>query len=369
MIRLVVGVVLVLFNAAFVATEFAIIASRSTLLEGLAEQGNRRARLAVRAMRRLSLQLAGAQLGVTMASLGLGYVAEPAAEHLLESLLSRSDLPEGVVRTISLVVALSVVATIHTVVGEAIPKNLAISAPEKTLMALVLPYRGYLLVFRPVIRVLTWIANRLTRMLGVEPREELHGPRSAEDIVALLSASRREGLIEEFEHDLLTLALAYDERPVTVAMIPWEQVVTVPQGATATEVEAVVHRTGHTRLPVVGRATGAGVVGFVHAKDLLRLNEGVRDRALPPGLVRRLITVPPTTTLEELVARMRQLRTHVAVVVAPGSHPEGLVTLEDLLEELVGEISDETDPEVRQRALARTRRLARAQPAATVTDE
>lgn len=346
MIFLLVGVLLVLANGFFVATEFATIAARSSKVETLAEDGNRRAVLALQAARQLSLQLAGAQLGVTMASLGLGFVAEPAVDRYLSDVIGWAPLPEGVTRALALVLSLLVVVFVHTVLGETVPKNLAISAPERTLLSLVVPYRLYITAFKPLILALNWVAARVTRLLGIEPRDVLERVRSAEEIAAMLDASHEEGLIEEFQHELLTGALDFVELDVTSVMVPWLQVVTVSQDDTVVAVEEVVVRTGHTRLPVRGRGLGTHIVGFIHAKDLLAVPPEGRNRPLPPARIRQLINVSPDTTLQQLLARMRQLRIHLALVRAPDGSPMGLVTLEDLLEELVGEIRDESDKEI-----------------------
>ena len=174
---------LLVANGFFVAVEFALLASRRTKLEAMAEAGSARARLAIGSMRNLNLQLAGAQLGVTMASLLLGYVAEPAVSGLIEDLLERVvELPEGVLHTVGFIVALTIVAFLHMVVGEMVPKNIAIAAPERTLMALAAPNRLYVTVFGPLLAVLTWLANAGTRLVGVEPRDELATAASAEEL-------------------------------------------------------------------------------------------------------------------------------------------------------------------------------------------
>lgn len=373
MTRLLIGVLLIVVNGCFVATEFAMIAARTTKLETLAEDGSRSARQALHATRHLSLQLAGAQLGVTMASLGLGFVAEPVVDHFFDWLVGLTPLPHGLAHGLALATSLLLVVFVHTVFGETVPKNLAIAAPERTLLALVVPYSAFVAVFRPVLRFLNWLASGGARLLGVEPRDERERASSPEDLAAMLDASHEEGLIEEFQHELLTGALDFAEADVRSVMVPWRSVVTVDRRDSAAAMEEVISQRGHTRLPVVDAAAdadagpdahpdadGGAVVGFVHAKDLLNVAPSRRHEPLVPSMVRPLITVGPDTPLEDLLARMRQQRIHLAIVrdgqggddgdggAGGFGEPLGLVALEDLLEELVGELRDESDPETEE---------------------
>ena len=349
---LVVIVVLLLANAFFVAAEFALIAARRTQIEHLASEGNARARMGLHLMRELSFQLAGAQLGITMASLGLGFVAEPAVASLLESVLDPLGLPSGLLHTISFVVALTIVVFFHMVVGEMVPKNVAIAAPEQSLLWLALPVRLYSGLFRPVIRLLNGLANLGLRVLRIEPRDELAVAHTADELAAMLAASREQGLLEEFEHGLLRGALGFGEREVATIMVPRERVRGIRRTATVAEAEEVVVDTGHSRLVVYGRDID-DVLGFVHAKDLLRLPPSARDHPLPAGRVRRMLVLGRERRLEEVLVAMRRARVHVALVVDPSGRPAGIVTREDLLEELVGEIRDEHDPVAGQRGRRR----------------
>ena len=330
---LVAAALLLVANGFFVAVEFAVVGSRRTRLERLRDEGVARAGHALAATGDLNLQLAGAQLGITMASLGLGAVAEPAVAGLLDAVLGH---------TVAVVVALVLVVFAHLVVGEMVPKNIALTDPERTLLALVLPNRAYLWLFRPLIGVLNGVANLGMRVLRVEPRRELASARTAEDLAVMLAASREEGLIEDFAHDLLAGVLDFGDRVVGSVMVPRAQVVTVPVGATVAAVERVVVDTGHSRLPVVGRDLD-DVRGFIHAKDLLTLPPEVRDRPVPVRLIRRMLVVPTTRSLEDVLLGMRRVRVHFALVVDETGATAGIVTLEDLLEELVGDIVDESD--------------------------
>jgi CBS domain containing-hemolysin-like protein len=343
---LVVAAALLLANAFFVAVEFALIAARRTQIEPLAAGGNRRARLALTSMRELSLQLAGAQLGITMASLGLGFVAEPAVAHLIESALGGLvDLPSGALHAVSFVVALTIVVFLHMVLGEMVPKNIAIAGPERTLLVLVVPNLIYVKLFRPFIWLLNGLANLGVRTLGVEPRDELADSHTADELASMVAASRDEGLLEEFEHSLLRGALNFGERTASSVMVPRDLIVTIHRWATIGAVEQLVVESGHSRLPLVEGGLD-DVVGFVHAKDLLTASPDQVGRRLPASFIRRMLVVGPDRSLESLLLAMRQARVHLALVVDEG-RTLGMVTREDLLEELVGDIRDETDRDER----------------------
>jgi CBS domain containing-hemolysin-like protein len=342
-VNLLLSLFLLLANGFFVAVEFALIASRRTKLESLAEDGSARARVALGSMRHLNLQLAGAQLGITMASLLLGYVAEPMVATVIEDAVeSFVEVPEGVLHTIGFVVALTIVAFLHMVIGEMVPKNVAIADPERTMLALAVPNRAYVTVFGPVLRVLNAVSNAGVRALGVEPRDELATAASADELAAMLGASRDQGLIEEVAHQLLTGALDLGDRSITTVMVPRDGVVWLPRTATPAEAEALVVSSGHTRLPVAAEGID-DLLGFVHAKDLLTLGGPARDRPLPLGRVRRMLVLGSRTSLDDALLAMQQARVHVAAVADAQGRTEGIATLEDVIEALVGDIRDESD--------------------------
>jgi CBS domain containing-hemolysin-like protein len=345
--NLLLSLALLVANGFFVAVEFALIASRRTKLEAMAADGSARARLALGSMRHLNLQLAGAQLGITMASLVLGYVAEPTVAGLIEGLIERVvDVPAGVLHTIGFVVALTIVAFLHMVIGEMVPKNIAIAHPERTLLALALPNRAYVTVFGPLLRVLNGLSNAGVRLFGIEPQDELATAASAQELAVMLGASRDEGLIEEMAHQLLTGALDLGDRSIMSVLVPNDGVVWLPRSATPAEAEALVVSSGHTRLLVAGGEGTGGVddvLGFVHAKDLLTVPEAMRDRPLPLTRVRRMLMVEATTSLDDALLAMQKARIHVAVVTDATGRNLGIVTLEDIIEALVGDIRDESD--------------------------
>jgi len=340
---LVIALILVLFNGYFVAMEFALVGSRRAKLEEMAADGNRRARTALDASSDLTMQMAGAQLGITMASLGIGFFGEPTIAHFVEDAVrGRVELSEGWISAIGLFVGLGTVVFVHMILGEVLPKNVALSAPERSLLWLAPPARLYLKVFRPIVRGLQAMGNAGVRLFGVEPRDELTSAHTAQELVVMLAESHEGGLIEEFAHDLMTGVLDFGGRTVESVIVPRDDVVAVARLATVAEIERAVVESGHSRIPVVDNDIDS-VLGFVHSKDLLTLPDSAQDQPLPLRLVRRMLVVPTDRSLEVLLLSMRRERVHFALVREQNGATAGVVTLEDLLEELVGDILDESD--------------------------
>lgn len=337
------AVALLILNGFFVGAEFALIAARRSRIEQLATEGNKRATIALRSIRELSLMLAGAQLGITMASLGLGAVAEPAVAHLIEGgLESVVHLSPTVLHSVSFVIALTIVVFLHMVVGEMAPKNIAIAEPERTALWLAAPFRVFTTLFRPFIAVLNLVANAGVRLLGVEPRDELENVHSSSEIALLIAESAKGGEIDKFEHRLLSGAIAFSERDAASIMVPRTDLVAISHTATANDVEQLVLESGHSRFPVYARNLDT-IIGFFHARDLLKVTDKERDESLPRRLIRKMLVVPESLKLHPLLVQMRSNRQHFALVLDEHGGTAGIVTLEDLLEELVGEIRDEYD--------------------------
>ncbi len=341
-IATVAAVLLLAANAFFVAAEFALVTARRGELEARAAAGHRRARTALAAIRDVNLQLAGAQLGITMASLGLGFVAEPAIEMQVEGVAELLGVPHGAVAGISVALTLVLVTTLHIVLGEMVPKNLAIAGPERTLLALAGPYRIYVTVARPLIAVTNGAARAVLWVLRVESRDELSEVHTADEISSMVSMSRDEGIIEDFAHSLMAGALDLGRRPVGSVMVPRRHVVTVHRRRSVEEIEQTIVTSGHSRLPVIGDSID-DVEGFVHAKDLLQLPEATRHGPPPPSIVRRMPVVAADAALEDALRTMRRSRRHLAIVKGSNGATVGLLSLEDVLEALVGDIQDESD--------------------------
>jgi CBS domain containing-hemolysin-like protein len=332
---------LIAVNGFFVATEFALLAARRDRIEPEADEGRLAARHALRSMGSLGTMLAGSQLGVTIASLGLGAVAEPAVASLLERAFGSTSLSEEVVSTVSLVLALTLVVFLHLLFGEIMPKSLALAAPERLLLITVLPTRAFVWLFRPLIWALNAMARAGARLLGVEPADELRSARTAAEIGVMLEESRHEGLLEEDESALLAGALAFVGRCVGDVMVPVERVVSVGIDDPVELVEATFREHGHSRLVV--RTQDERMFGFVHVKDVLSLPAGARTEPLPRSAVRLTFSVQPDTELGAVLVRMRSAQRHLALVVDEARSVVGMVTLEEIVESIVGDITDETD--------------------------
>ncbi|MDQ3916184.1 MAG: hemolysin family protein [Actinomycetota bacterium] len=334
---------LLVANGFFVGAEFAVIAARRTKIDRLAESGDLRARLAQKSIKELSFMLAGVQLGITMASLGLGAVAEPAVAHLIESgIESFAELPSGLLHSISFVIALTIVVFFHMVVGEMAPKNIAIAEPERSALWVAIPLRIYANLFRPFIRLLNGIANAGIRVFGVEPQEERTEIHTAGELRAMIADSAREGMVDAFEERLLSGAIGFGTRDAASIMVPRTEMVAVPSTVTPAELERCVLDTGHSRFPVYAGDVD-NVIGFLHSKDLLKIDPAARDRPLDRRWIRQMLVVPESLRLHPLLVNMQRERRQFALVADEHGGTAGIVTLEDLLEELVGEIRDEYD--------------------------
>ncbi|MFN2525709.1 MAG: hemolysin family protein [Actinomycetota bacterium] len=333
---------LLLANGFFVGAEFALVAARRSRIEQLASEGDARARVALRSVQELSFMLAGAQLGITMASLGLGAVAEPAVAGLVEGALHPLELSPTALHSTAFVIALAIVVFFHMVIGEMAPKNIAIAEPDKSAMWVAVPFRLFTTVFRPFIGLLNWLANLGVRALRVEPKDELAITHSPEEIASLISESAESGYIDPFEHRLLAKVIEFRQRDAASIMVPRPDIVALSATATVSEVERMAVETGHSRIPIY-RDNLDQVVGFFHAKDLLKLADAPRETPLPAGTIRQMLVVPESRDLYALFLDMRRERRHFALVVDEHGGTAGIVTLEDLLEELVGEIRDEYD--------------------------
>jgi CBS domain containing-hemolysin-like protein len=226
------------------------------------------------------------------------------------------------------------------VIGEMIPKNLTLTHPETTLRIVSGPNRAYLVVARPFVRVLNVVANAGVRLFGVEPRDELASAHTVEELAVVVAASRDEGAIPDFAADLLAGVFEFGNRQVGSVMVHREQIAAVPFGATVADAEAIAVDQGHSRLPVLGIGGLDNIVGFLHTKDLLTLDPETSSGQIPERLHRETFSVLPETTLESLLLSMRRTQTHFAIVVDDNLKTVGIVTLDDLLEELVGEITD-----------------------------
>lgn len=339
---LLIAIFLIFVNGFFVAVEFAFTASRRERLEERQEQGSRIAGMALASMNELPVTFAGAQLGVAAASLALGFVMEPALGGLFEDLFHSAGLPTGVALTLGVVLALLITAFFHNVIGEMAPKNATITAPERAALLLAAPFRIYVTIFRPIIVALTWVAVGILRIFGVNPRQALETTHSASDIASMVKTIGADGIIEASSSRLLSAAIAFRNASVSEVMAPRPDLVARPNSATPEEFEETIVATGHSRIPVFGDDLD-DIRGFVHAKDLLSVSESDHTSPLSETMLREVLIVPETMSVAPVMEMMKEYRTHLAIAVDEHGSTAGMVTLEDIAEELVGEIRDEHD--------------------------
>lgn len=345
------AVLLVLANGFFVGAEFALVSVRRSQIEPLAVR-HRRARTVLHGLENLPQMMAAAQFGITICSLTLGAVAEPTVAHLLEPLFAAIHVPQGLVHPIGYVIALGVVVFLHLVIGEMVPKNLAMAAPERTALWLSPGLVAFARVFRPVIAVLGACARLVLKVFRVEPKDEVEAVFTSEELTVLVDDARQAGLLDDDAQERLADALELGSRPVTDVLLQPDSLVTVDADVTPAEVEELTVRTGYSRFPVVAADDGC-YLGYLHVKDVLDLEDA--DRPVPARLWRPMATLRAELPLDDALTQMRRAASHLAAVADPAGRVRGLVALEDVLEMLVGEVRD---PSHRPRAVQPPRAMA-----------
>lgn len=323
-------------NAFFVGAEFALVSTRRTSIELRAANGSRVAKITLLAMEQVSMMLAGAQLGVTLCSLVFGAVGEPLVAHLLEAPFAAAGLSEVTRHIVAFVIAMLLMVYVHVVVGEMVPKNLALAGPTRSALVLV-PVLFYIVrAIRPVIGLLNAIANGTLRLIGIQPRDEIASSFDRDEVIGFVKESHREGLLSSEEEQLLSHSLEFDTQTIMSVVTPMSRVIATSPKPTSAEVERLVVETGYSRFPV--RREGGGLKGYIHIKDLLSLENGRTIAAK----IRSLPSVRPTDSARDALSVMQRSGAHIAEVVTTRNRLVGVVMLEDVLEELVGTIRDET---------------------------
>ncbi|MGX7827799.1 hemolysin family protein [Actinokineospora sp. 24-640] len=327
---------LLLGNGFFVGAEFAIITARHDRLEALSRDGHKRAAVVIEAGRRLPLLIAGAQLGITVCSLGLGALSEPVIAGLLEVPLGALGMPKAVVHGIAFAFALAIVVTLHTVIGEMVPKNLAIAGPERAAMAMVPAHYAFCRMVRPLLALFTAVSTWLLGLAKVEPKDEVENSYTHDELATLIAESRREGLLDDSEHRRITQTLSSARRTVAEVMVPLDRLTMLPFPPTVGDIAAAVSETGFSRFPV---HRDGGIDGYVHVKDVL---DQVDADPATVVRVRDLPEVPADSRLDDAMAVLRRAQSHLGKAVAPDRAVVGVVALEDLVEEYVGRVRDGT---------------------------
>ncbi|MFH9296432.1 hemolysin family protein [Streptomyces sp. NPDC017520] len=334
---------LILANGFFVAAEFGLVTVEKPDAERAAAEGDRRARTVVEALRELSFQLSGTQLGITITSLVVGMLAEPALAQLLAGPLTAAGLPAGAVPGVGVVVGMLLASAVQMVVGELVPKNWAVSRPLQVARFVAGPQARFAALLRPVITLLNALANRLVRLLGVEPTAELASARTPGELVSLARHSAEAGALEQDTADLFVRTLALAGLTAQHVMTPRVKVSALHSTATAADVLNLTRATGLSRFPVY-RDRIDEVIGMVHLKDALAVPASERLRTPAGRIAVPPLLVPGTLPVEALLRRLRHEQP-IAVVVDEYGGTAGVVTLEDIIEELVGEVRDEHDAE------------------------
>lgn len=341
-IMLGIGLILTVGTGFFVASEFALVNLDRADLEARRERGETRLQMTISALAQTSTHLSSAQLGITITTLLTGYMFEPAISSLLAPTLESWGIPDAVATVASTIVAVTLATLLSMILGELIPKNLALALPLKT-AKFVIPFQTmFTWVFKPAIIVLNGSANGILRMVGVEPKEELSGARTAEELSSLVRRSASAGVLERDTASLLNRTLMFADHTASDVMTPRPRLVSIQRSESAHAVLELASQTGHSRFPVIDEDVD-DVVGFVHVKQAMAVPRARRADVPVSALQSEALRVPETMRLDVLLAELRGRGYQMAVVVDEYGGTAGVATLEDLVEELIGEVADEHD--------------------------
>ena len=342
---LLITLLLVLANAFFVAAEFAIVKVRASQIELLVQTGSRTAKMGQHLISHLDAYLSATQLGITLASLGLGWIGEPVVAKLIIEIMHLVGVeadPE-LAHRIALPVAFILIAFLHIVFGELAPKSIAIQHSQSTTLAIAFPLWFFYLIFSPAIVALNWVSNQVLRLFGIRPASEAAHYHSGEELRFLLEQGREGGTIEEEEHELIENVFEFGETTVREIMVPRTNIAAIEVTSSRSALVNLLVEGGYSRIPVYEDSLD-NIIGVVHAKDLITLMEH-RDLIILRDLLRPAFFVPETKPIDDLLREFQRRKVHLAIVVDEFGSTAGLVTMEDVLEELVGEIQDEHDSE------------------------
>jgi len=350
--RVLAALFLVVLNGFFVASEFAFVRVRSTSVEQLAEEGRAGSAALQGVMESLDDYLAATQLGITIASLGLGWIGEPAVAALIEPVLA-PVLPPSLIHLVAFALGFSTITFLHVVFGELAPKTIAIADAERVSLFLAPPMKASYMLLYPGIVVFNGAANGFTRLLGIPPASETDETMEEREIRRVLARSGDAGHVEASEVEMIERVFDLDDTAVREVMVPRPDVVSVPADTSLSELRATVLDAEHTRYPVVAADDADRVVGFVDAKDVLRAVDSGRDATTAGDLARDLVVVPETTTIDDLLVQFRDDERQMAAVIDEWGAFEGIATVEDVVETIVGNLRDEFDADGREHSIRR----------------
>jgi CBS domain containing-hemolysin-like protein len=328
--------VLLAVNAFFVGAEFAVVAARRSQIEPKAQAGSWAAGVALKAMERASLMLATSQLGITVCSLLILGVSEPAIHHLFDDLLHGLPLSYEAISAIALVLTILIVTVLHVVVGEMVPKNLAFSLPDRAVLILAPPLAAVAFAFKPVIFALNWMANILVRWSGFEPKDEAQSVFTLDEMATIVEQSQKEGKFDD-RAGAVSATIEFTSKKVSDITVPLADIVTLPEGSTPLDVEREVAQRGFSRYVLIDEA--GEPTGYIHLKDIIDRDD---DEPIPAKRVRQLTSLYRGLDLEDALAQLRKTGAHIARVFDASGETEGLLFLEDIIEELIGEVQDAT---------------------------
>ncbi|QBJ89436.1 HlyC/CorC family transporter [Streptomyces seoulensis] len=332
-VQILIGLATLVVNAFFVGAEFALISVRRSQVEPLAMEGDKRARRVLWGLEHVSALLAAAQLGITLCTLVLGVVAEPAIAHLLEPVFHAMGVPSGAGHAVSFVIALSLATYLHMLLGEMVPKNIALAEPVRTALLLGPPLVALARALRPAIFTINAFANGLLKLLRVEAKDEVSATFTDTELAEIVKDATEAGLIDDRAQERLHDALELGSRPVRDVVVPLERVVYTSVGVTPEQLERLSAESGFSRFPVVD--VGRRIVGYLHVKDAL--DASPRDVPFRLRDMRPIARVRESSPLDDVLTAMRGSRTHVAAVIGADGKLAGLVTMEDVLRELFGQ--------------------------------
>lgn len=339
-VGIILTVVLLAANFFFVGAEFSLIAARRSIIEPLALKGGRRARMTLWAIEHVSLMMAGAQLGITVCSLALGYVTKPLVKTAVEGPLTSVGVPEVLIDTISYVIAYAVVTYLHVVLGEMVPKNIALAGPERFALVLGPALVVIVRVFQPILWAMNATGNGVLRMFGVRPKNEVTSAFTRDEVAAMVGESREGGLLDRQDEQLLLGALRFEARTAGSVALALRDIESLPEHVTPAEIEEAAVD-GFSRYPI--RKNTGELAGYIHIKDVLGTTPADRDRPIDPSLIRKLPSFHSDDPVSQVLAKMQHSGAHLAAVhTGDEQQPVGIVTLEDMLEEFVGQIRDDS---------------------------